>query len=146
MATRTIAFRLNDKNREDKEIMEWLDQVVYESEYYDSLTEAVKWAILCFVRGEIRFREEMSTMELMQEFVRDFAKQSKADNEQIMQDAIQRFISKLDSIGVVYRYSDDMSDEFIRLEAVAEKLQQEQKMEEEISMGGVLFKEGKKSG
>ena len=24
MATRTIAFRLNDKNREDKEIMEWL--------------------------------------------------------------------------------------------------------------------------
>lgn len=63
-----------------------------------------------------------------------------------MQDAIQRFISKLDSIGVVYRYSDDMSDEFIRLEAVAEKLQQEQKMEEEISMGGVLFKEGKKSG
>ena len=70
MATRTIAFRLNDKNREDKEIMEWLDQVVYEGEYYDSLTEAVKWAILCFARGEIRFREEMSTMELMQEFVR----------------------------------------------------------------------------
>ena len=26
MATRTIAFRLNDKNREDKEIMEWLDK------------------------------------------------------------------------------------------------------------------------
>ena len=62
-----------------------------------------------------------------------------------VQDAIQRFISKLDSIGVVYRYSDDMLDEFMRLEAVAEKLQQEQKMEEEISMGGVLFKEGKKS-
>ena len=30
MATRSIAFRLNDKNREDKEIMEWLDKVVYE--------------------------------------------------------------------------------------------------------------------
>ena len=43
MATRTIAFRLNDKNREDKEIMEWLDKAVYEGEYYDSLTEAVKW-------------------------------------------------------------------------------------------------------
>ena len=92
MATRSIAFRLNDKNREDREIMEWLDQVVYEGEYYDSLTEAVKWAILCFVRGEIRFREEMSIMELMQEFVRDFAKQSKADNEQIMQDAISRWM------------------------------------------------------
>ena len=95
MATRTIAFRLNDKNREDKEIMEWLDQVVYEGEYYDSLTEAVKWAILCFVRGEIRFREEMSTMELMQEFVRDFAKQSKADTEQIMQDAVIRILATI---------------------------------------------------
>ena len=95
MATRTIAFRLNDKNREDKEIMEWLDQVVYEGEYYNSLTEAVKWAILCFVRGEIRFREEITTIELMQEFVRDFAKQSKADNEQIMQDAVTRILATI---------------------------------------------------
>lgn len=95
MATRSIAFRLNDKNREDKEIMDWLDKAVYEGEYYDSLTEAVKWAILCFVRGEIRFREEMSTVELMQEFVRDFAKQSKADNEQIMQDAVTRILATI---------------------------------------------------
>lgn len=35
-----------------------------------------------------------------------------------VQKAIQRFISKLDSIGVVYRYSDDMLDEFMRLESV----------------------------
>ena len=34
------------------EIMDWLDKAVYEGEYYDSLTEAVKWAILYFVRGE----------------------------------------------------------------------------------------------
>ena len=95
MATRSIAFRLNDKNQEDKEIMEWLEQVVYEGEYYDSLTEAVKWAILCFIRGEIRFREEMTTIELMQEFVRDFAKQSKADNEQIMQDAVTRILATI---------------------------------------------------
>lgn len=61
-----------------------------------------------------------------------------------VQDAIQRFISKLDSIGVVYRYSDDMLDEFMRLEAVAGKLHQEQKMKEEIPMGEVVFKEGKK--
>lgn len=92
METRTIAFRLNDKNREDREIMEWLDKVVYESEIYDSMTEAIKWAILCFARGEVRFREEMSTMELMQEFVRDFAKQSKADSERIMQDAVTRIL------------------------------------------------------
>lgn len=95
MATRTIAFRLNDKNREDKEIMEWLDKAVYEGEYYENLTEAVKWAILCFICGEIRFREEMSTVELMQEFVRDFAKQSKADNKQIMQDAVTRILATI---------------------------------------------------
>ena len=43
MATRSMAFRLNDKNREDKEIMDWLDKVVYEGEYYDSL---VMWLSL----------------------------------------------------------------------------------------------------
>lgn len=95
MATKTIAFRLNDKNREDKEIMDRLDKVVYESEIYDSVTEAVKWTILCFARGEVRFREQMSTMELMQEFVRDFAKQSKADNERIMQDAVTRILATI---------------------------------------------------
>lgn len=95
MATRSIAFRLNDKNREDKEIMDWLDKAVYEGEYYENLTEAVKWAILCFIRGEIRFREEMSTVELMQEFVRDFAKQSKADTERIMQDAVTRILATI---------------------------------------------------
>lgn len=95
MATRTIAFRLNDKNREDREIMEWLDKVVYESEIYDSVTEAVKWAILCFARGEIRFQEQMNTTELMQEFVRDFAKQSKADSERIMQDAVTRILATI---------------------------------------------------
>ncbi len=86
---------MNDKNREDKEIMDWLDKVVYEGEYYDSLTEAVKWAILCFICGEIRFREEMTTIELTQEFVRDFTKQSKADNEQIMQDAVTRILATI---------------------------------------------------
>lgn len=95
MATRSIGFRLNDKNREDKEIMEWLDKVVYEGEYYENLTEAVKWALLCFIRGEIRFREELSTVELMQEFVRDFAKQSKADTERIMQDAVTRVLATI---------------------------------------------------
>lgn len=71
-----------------KEVPEYIINEVIE-------TEAVKWAILCFVRGEIRFREEMSTMELMQEFVRDFAKQSKADNEQIMQDAVTRILATI---------------------------------------------------
>lgn len=93
MAAKTIAFRLNDKNREDKEIMDWLDEAVYEREIYDSVTEAVKWAILCSVRGEIRFGEQLTTMQLMQEFVRDYAKQSKADSEKIMQDAVTRILA-----------------------------------------------------
>ena len=44
-----------------------------------------------------------------------------------VQDAIQRFITKLDSIGVVYRYSDDMLDEFMRLESVAAQMKREPK-------------------
>ena len=44
-----------------------------------------------------------------------------------VQDAIQRFISKLDSIGVVYRYSDDMLDEFMRLESVVAQIKREEK-------------------
>lgn len=95
MASKTVAFRLNDKNREDKEIMDWLDEVVYERKIYDSVTEAVKWAILCFLRGEIRFGEQLTTIQLMQEFVRDFAKQSKADSEKIMQDAVTRILAAI---------------------------------------------------
>lgn len=44
-----------------------------------------------------------------------------------VQDAIQRFISKLDSIGVVYRYSDDMLDEFMRLESVVAQMKREER-------------------
>lgn len=47
-----------------------------------------------------------------------------------VQDAIQKFISKLDSIGVVYRYSDDMLDEFMRLESVVTQMKREQKVAE----------------
>lgn len=43
-----------------------------------------------------------------------------------VQDAIHRFTSKLDSIGVVYRYSDDMLDEFMRLESVVAQMNREQ--------------------
>lgn len=59
------------------------------------MTEAVKWAILSFARGEVRLQEQMSTTELMQEFVRDFARQSRADNEKIMQDATIRILATI---------------------------------------------------
>ena len=52
---------------------------------------------------------------------------SKGIAECSVQDAIQRFITKLDSIGVVYRYSDDMLDEFMRLESVAAQMKREPK-------------------
>lgn len=42
-----------------------------------------------------------------------------------VQEAIQRFTNKLDSIGVVYRYSDDMLDEFMRLESVVVQMGQQ---------------------
>lgn len=47
-----------------------------------------------------------------------------------VQDAIQRFISKLDFIGVVYRYSDDMLDEFMRLESVVAQMKRETEKEQ----------------
>ncbi len=47
-----------------------------------------------------------------------------------VQDAIQRFISKLDSIGVIYRYSDDMLDEFMRLESVVAQMKREKRCEQ----------------
>lgn len=42
-----------------------------------------------------------------------------------VQDVIQRFISKLDFIGVVYQHSDDMLDEFMRLEFVVAQMKRE---------------------
>ena len=42
-----------------------------------------------------------------------------------VQDGIKRFISKLDSIGVVYKYGDDMLDEFMRLESIMAQVQRE---------------------
>lgn len=47
-----------------------------------------------------------------------------------VQDAIQRFIRKLDSIGVVYQYSDDMLDEFMRLESVVVQMKRGQRESE----------------
>ena len=47
-----------------------------------------------------------------------------------VKEAIQRFTSKLDSIGVVYRYSDDMLDEFMRFESVVTQMKREQKVAE----------------
>lgn len=98
MGTRTIAFRLNSKTKEDQEIMDWLDEVVYKYKIYDNLTEAVKWALLCFARGEVRNHEQTNMLETVQEFVRDFARQSKADSEKNMQDAVTRILATIISV------------------------------------------------
>lgn len=44
-----------------------------------------------------------------------------------VQERIHRFMSKLDSIGIVYKYSADMLDEFMRLESVVEQKEREEK-------------------
>lgn len=93
MGTRSIAFRLNSKTKEDQEIMEWLDEVVYKYKIYDTITEAVKWALLCFSRGEIHNHEQMDMLETVQEFVNDFARQSKVDAEKLMQEATNKILA-----------------------------------------------------
>ena len=56
MAAKTVAFRINPKNREDQEIMDWLDEVVIQQQIYEAYTEALKWAVLSFLRGEAKSR------------------------------------------------------------------------------------------
>ena len=99
MGTKTVAFRLNSKSEDDKEIMEWLDDVLYKYSFFETQTEAVKCALLAVARGEVKTREEMNVVETMQEFVRDYAKQSKVDNEKIMQEAVTRILATI--VGVM---------------------------------------------
>lgn len=47
-----------------------------------------------------------------------------------VREAIQRFISKLDSIGVVYQYSADMLDEFMKLESVMAQMKRKKRCEQ----------------
>lgn len=47
-----------------------------------------------------------------------------------VREAIQRFISKLDSIGVVYQYSTDMLDEFMKLESVMAQMKRKKRCEQ----------------
>lgn len=49
------------------------------------------------------------------------------ENVMVIDDEYEKWLDKLDSIGVVYRYSDDMLDEFMRLESVAAQMKREPK-------------------
>ena len=49
-----------------------------------------------------------------------------------LQEAIARFGEKTRAIGIVYKYSGDMLDEFMRLEAVVRAMKQEQHYKEEV--------------
>lgn len=93
MAAKTVAFRINPKNREDQEILEWLEEVVHSRQIYDSYTEALKWAVLSFLRGEVKKKEEADMVETVQRFVKDFAEQSKVDTERIVQNAITQTLA-----------------------------------------------------
>lgn len=93
MAAKTVAFRINPKNREDQEIMEWLDEVVHQQQIYESYTEALKWAVLSFLRGEAKSREQLDLVETVQKFMKDYAEQSKVDTEKIVQNAITQTLA-----------------------------------------------------
>lgn len=93
MAAKTVAFRINPKNREDQEIMEWLDEVVHQQQIYESYTEALKWAVLSFLRGETKSREQLDMVETVQRFVKDYAEQSKVNTEKIVQNAITQTLA-----------------------------------------------------
>ena len=49
-----------------------------------------------------------------------------------LQEAIARFGEKTRAIGIVYKYSNDMLDNFMRLEAVARQMKKEQEQKEEV--------------
>lgn len=93
MAAKIVAFRINPKNREDQEIMDWLDEVVIQQQIYESYTEALKWAVLSFLRGEAKSREQLDMLETVQRFVKDYAEQSRVEIEKIVQNAITQTLA-----------------------------------------------------
>lgn len=76
------------------------------------------------MRESIRERSNMNTNEAKVEWI--------GLEDCDVQERIHRFVSKMNSIGIVYKYSADMLDEFIRLEAVSKDKKSEQREEADI--------------
>ena len=95
-----------------------LDYGVNESETVTKLYEPIDESIECVEEVYADLQDHV-TSDMTKERYETLTDKEKVEwlgmAECSVQEAIQRFISKLDSIGVVYRYSDDMLDEFMRL-------------------------------
>ena len=103
---------------------------INESEIVELPYEPANELIEAIVEGEANL-QTVEALDMTKERYELLTDKEKVDwlgiAECSVQDAIQRFISKLDSIGVVYRYGDDMLDEFMRLESVVAQMKRGQK-------------------
>ena len=103
---------------------------INESEIVELPYEPANELIEAIVEGEANL-QTVEALDMTKERYEALTDKEKVDwlgiAECSVQDAIQRFISKLDSIGVVYRYGDDMLDEFMRLESVVAQMKRGQK-------------------
>lgn len=92
--------------------------------YYEQVNESIE--IVDEVSAEM---QEFDVSDITKEHYEALTDKEKVEwlgiAECSVQDAIQRFISKLDSIDVVYRYSDDMLDEFMKLESVMVQMERD---------------------
>lgn len=103
---------------------------INESEIVELPYETANELIEAIVEGEANL-QTVEALDMTKERYELLTDKEKVDwlgiAECSVQDAIQRFISKLGSIGVVYRYIDDMLNEFMRLESVVTQMKRELK-------------------
>lgn len=110
--------------------------VILQEEFYDGISEpevvgpsyeSVNESMEAVVEGDVNL-QKLESPNMTKERYESLTDKEKVEwlgiAECSVQEAIQRFTSKLDSIGVVYRYSDDMLDEFMRLESVVVQMGQ----------------------
>ena len=123
----------------ETEVLQEETDVILQEEFYDGINEPevvepsyepVNEFMEAVVEGDVNLQKVESPNMTKERY------EALTDKEKVewlgiadcnVQDAIQRFISKLDSIGVVYRYSDDMLDEFMRLESVVAQMKREER-------------------
>lgn len=121
------------------EVLQEEIDVILQEEFYDGINEPeviepsyepVNESMEAVVEGDVNL-QKIESPNMTKERYELLTDKEKVEwlgiAECSVQDAIQRIISKLDSIGVVYRYSDDMLDEFMRLESVVAQMKKEER-------------------
>lgn len=126
----------------ETEVLQEETDVILQEEFYDGINEPevvepsyepVNEFMEAVVEGDVNL-QKVESPNMTKERYEALTDKEKVEwlgiAECSVQDAIQRFTSKLDSIGVVYRYSDDMLDEFMRLESVVAQMKREERGEQ----------------